>query len=326
MNKPPPYAAVFIGLALCAVLVVALALVAGSVPLSPGAIWRGLLHDDATLAHTLVTELRLPRALTAFALGGLLALAGIQMQVLLRNPLADPYVLGTSGGAAVGALLALLLGASGWLVQGAAALGAFGAIFLVFAFAHAEGTWAPARLLLCGVVLAAGASAVITLLLALGDDSRLRGMMFWLMGDISGQSQPATLWLTLLAGTVVSLLLARHLNVLSRGEVVAHTLGMNVKRTRIFLFMLSALLTAAAVTTAGTVGFVGLVVPHLARQLTGADHRKLIPVAVIGGGTLLTLADTASRTLFAPRQLPVGALTALIGVPLFLALMFQRRR
>lgn len=304
-----------------------LALRAGSVPVP----WSELLRlfdatPSDTLQHSVLMQLRLPRALTSFALGGLLALTGVLMQVLLRNPLADPYILGSSGGAAVAALGAMLLGLTGLGVDLVAAGGAFAAILLVFALAHAEGSWSPTRLLLTGVVVAAGATALISLLLALGDESKLRGMLFWLMGEVSNTGRAGALWVLLLVACGLSCLMARHLNVLARGELQASTLGVNVRHTRIGLFAASALLTAAAVTTAGSIGFVGLLVPHLARLLVGNDHRRLAPAAMLLGGSLLTLADTAARTLFAPRQLPVGALTALLGVPVFLLLMLRARR
>lgn len=281
--------------------------------------------QSSSVEQAVLLQLRLPRALTAFALGGLLALSGVLMQVLLRNPLADPYILGSSGGAAAAALLALLLGLNGWPVEMAAAVGAFITTVLVFALAHTEGSWSPTRLLLTGVVVAAGASALVSLLLALGDEAKLRGMLFWLMGDISNTQRSLPLWLLLITAAGFSWLLARQLNVMTRGELQAHILGMNLRQLRITLFAISAVITAAAVTTAGSIGFVGLIIPHLARLLVGADHRKLIPAATLMGGSLLTLADTAARTLFAPRQLPVGALTALIGVPVFIALMFRRQ-
>lgn len=319
------FASILLGLVLCSLLSLGLALYAGSVSVSAHDLWTLLGGAPEPLAEAVLLNLRLPRALTSFALGGLLTLSGIYMQVLLRNPLADPYIMGTSGGAAVAALGAMLLGFTGFAVQGAAALGAFAAILLVFALAHAEGTWSPVRLLLTGVVVAAGASALVSLLLALGEEARLRGMLFWLMGDISTVSQVAPLWWLLLVAVGLSCLLARHLNVLARGELQARTLGLDIKQMRIGLFAASAVLTAAAVTTAGSIGFVGLITPHVARLLVGADHRRMIPAAVLLGGCLLTLADTAARALFAPRQLPVGALTALIGVPVFLLLMFRRK-
>lgn len=313
-------------LSACAVLALLIAICAGSVALTPLDVWHTLGSDDDSLHNAIVFNLRLPRALNGFALGGLLALAGVYMQVLLRNPLADPFIMGTSGGAAVAALTTMLLGLTGWAVSSAAALGAFAAMLLVFALAHTEGSWSPTRLLLTGVVVAAGANALVSLLLALGDEAQLRGMLFWLMGEVNSSTRPGPLWLLLAAATGVTLLLARPLNVLARGELQAQALGLNVRRFRIALFALSAIITASAVTAAGTIGFIGLITPHLARLLVGADHRRMMPAAVLLGGILLTLADTAARTLFAPRQLPVGALTALIGVPAFLTLMLRKKQ
>jgi len=316
-------------LLLCALAlaVVLLAVSVGSVSLPLHGIVSTLFsnHAAVSLQQDILFSLRLPRALNAFALGGLLALSGIYMQALLRNPLADPFVIGTSGGAAVAALLAMLLGLGTIAIHSFSIIGAFSATLLVFALAHAEGSWSPTRLLLTGVIVAAGTGAMVTLLLALGDESHLRGMLFWLMGEVGTQS-PTPLWLLLIASTACSWLLARHLNLLARGEVQAQALGMNIKRLRIGLFVFSAVLTASVVTSAGTIGFIGLITPHLARLMLGADHRRIVPASVLIGGCLLTLADTAARTLFAPRQLPVGALTALIGVPVFLSLMFAKRR
>lgn len=314
-------------LCLCALAAFALALSSGSVTLSLHDIFNVLFThaDQHSIQYAILFNLRLPRALNAFALGGVLALAGVYMQALLRNPLADPFIIGTSGGAAVAALLAMLLGLGTVAVHGASIAGAFAATLLVFALAHAEGSWSPTRLLLTGVIIASGTSAIITLLLALGDESRLRSMLFWLMGEVSSDS-PAVLCVLLVIGTASTWILARHLNLLTRGETQAQALGMNVRQVRIGLFAISSILTASAVTSAGTIGFVGLMTPHLARWLVGADHRRVVPAAVLLGGSLLTLADTAARTLFAPHQLPVGALTALIGVPVFLSLMFARRQ
>jgi iron complex transport system permease protein len=286
-----------------------------------------LLGDDGGgPVRQVILELRLPRALNAFSIGGLLALAGVLMQVLLRNPLADPYVLGISGGAAVAALGAMLLGLGGWWVDSAAATGALGATLLVFALAHARGGWTPQRLLLNGVVVASGGAAVVSLMLALGDESRLRGMLFWLMGDLSfAEFSPAALAVLLIVG-LAALAGARSLNVLARGDVESQSLGLSLKPARITLFCATAALTATAVTTAGGIGFIGLVTPHLVRLLAGSNHRIVVPGSILLGGSLLTLADTLARSAAAPRMLPVGALTALIGVPLFLVLLRRERR
>ena len=273
--------------------------------------------------RALILELRLPRALTAFGVGGLLAVAGVLMQVLLRNPLAEPYILGTSGGAAVAALSAMLLGASSLVIDAAAFVGALAATVLVFSIARGSGSWTPARLLLTGVVLAAGFSAATTLLLALSPEHQLRGMLFWLMGDLSFAFDPArSLWLLL---TAAAMLVARHLNVLARGELAAAIAGLPVGGFRYLVFVAASLATAIAVTSVGVIGFVGLVVPHLVRMAFGSDHRLVIPASAFAGGALLVFADTLARTILAPRQLPVGALTAAIGVPLFLFLMSRSR-
>jgi iron complex transport system permease protein len=301
------------------------ALSVGSSSLRPVDILGALTGGPDSIARQVILGLRLPRALNAFSTGGLLALAGVLMQVLLRNPLADPYVLGISGGAAVAALGAILLGLGGLLVDGAAGLGALCATLLVFALAHARGGWTPQRLLLTGVVVASGCAAVVSLMLALGDESRLRGMLFWLMGDLSfARFSPGSLVLLLVAASCATAG-ARSLNVLSRGDIESQSLGISTRPARVALFCATAALTAAAVTTAGGIGFIGLVTPHLVRLMAGGNHRVLVPASVLLGGSLLTLADTVARVAAAPRQLPVGALTALIGVPLFLILMRRER-
>jgi iron complex transport system permease protein len=313
-------------LALAALLSLVLAISTGSTPLPLDTLMAALFEGHDSVVRDVVLGLRLPRALNAFSTGGLLALAGVLMQVLLRNPLADPYVLGISGGAAVSALAAMLLGFGGLIVDWAAGTGALGATLLVFALAHARGGWTPQRLLLNGVVVASGCTAVVSLMLALGDETRLRGMLFWLMGDLSFASfSPAALCMLAAVGGL-AIAGARSLNVLARGEVESQALGLALSPARIALFCATAALTATAVTTAGGIGFIGLVTPHLVRLVAGANHRIVVPASILLGGTLLTLADTLARIAAAPRQLPVGALTALIGVPLFLMLMRRERR
>ncbi len=312
-------------LATAALIAFALSVLTGSVMLSPSRVWEGLVGNDA-LARSVIVDLRLPRTLTAFAAGGLLAMAGVLMQVLLRNPLADPFVMGVSGGAAVAALSAMLLGLTGLAVDFCATLGALAATLIVFALAHGEGGWTPTRLLLTGIVMAAGASAVVSVLLAMGNDTELRGMLFWLMGDLSMSSRPWPLLVLFAAALLAALPFSRQLNVLARGELQARALGTPVQGLRIAIFIASSLLTAATVTSAGTIGFVGLVTPHLVRLLLGSDHRWVMPASALLGGTLVMLADLCARTLLAPRQLPVGALTAIAGVPLFLMLMRRQRK
>jgi iron complex transport system permease protein len=313
-------------LALAGLLSLVLAISTGSTPLRMDTVLAALLEGHDSVVREVVLNLRLPRALNAFSTGGLLALAGVLMQVLLRNPLADPYVLGISGGAAVSALAAMLLGFGGLIVDWAAGTGALAATLLVFALAHARGGWTPQRLLLNGVVVASGCTAVVSLMLALGDETRLRGMLFWLMGDLSfAPFSPAALCMLAAIGGL-AIAGARNLNVLARGEVESQSLGLALSPARIALFCATAALTATAVTTAGGIGFIGLVTPHLVRLVAGSNHRIVVPASILMGGTLLTLADTMARIAAAPRQLPVGALTALIGVPLFLMLMRRERR
>lgn len=312
-------------LSLIALLASLFALAIGSVTIAPSELWQVVQGDGSTLHRTLVFELRLPRTLAAFATGGLLAVAGALMQVLLRNPLADPYVLGLSGGAAVGALLAMLTGLSALLISGAAFAGAMLAMVLVFALAHGTGSWTASRLLLTGVVVAAGWGAVITLMLALTPSYKLPGMLYWLMGDVSYARTPWPAVIVLIVAIMLVLPLARNLNVLARGPMQAAALGVSVRHLEWTIYVLASLLTATAVTTAGSIGFVGLIVPHMLRLLLGNDQRIILPASALAGGTLLVLADTLARTMIAPEQLPVGVITALLGVPTFLYLLHRSR-
>ncbi len=318
-------AALLAGLAVLAGAAMLLALASGSADISLAETLAALHGDASDKVHDVIIELRLPRALTAFAIGGLLAVAGVLMQVLLRNPLAEPYILGTSGGAAVAALLAMIFGMGSLVVDFAAFGGAMAATLLVFSIAHGTGSWAPARLLLTGVVLAAGFSAATTLLLALSPEQNLRGMLFWLMGDLNYAYAPAQSLTLLAAITIIGIVTARNLNVLARGDLQAAIVGLPVTGFRMLVFAVTALATAISVTTVGVIGFIGLVVPHLIRIVAGSDHRIVLPASALAGGILLVIADTLARTVLAPRQLPVGALTATLGVPLFLILMSKSR-
>jgi iron complex transport system permease protein len=278
--------------------------------------------DEAT--RTVLLAVRLPRVLAGFGVGSLLALSGVLLQALFRNPLADPYVLGVSGGAAVGALLAMIAGAAAMVVQSAAVAGALGSVALVYLLARDGGT---PRLLLTGVVLASACGALVSVLLALADSSRVRGMVFWLAGDLEWAVSP---WLSAAAALLalaVALVVARPLNVLAAGELRARTVGLALEAWRTVLFIACASLTALAVVSAGTVGFVGLITPHAVRLSFGtSDHRIVAPAAALAGGMLLAGADLVARTCAAPRQLPVGAIMALVGAPLFVALLRGRAR
>ena len=313
-------------LALLALASLVFALMAGAVEVPAAAVWSALTAPPEDTATRIVAELRLPRALSAFVVGGLLALAGALMQVLLRNPLADPYVLGISGGAAVAALATMMAGFGAFWVSVDAFGGALVSMLLVFALAHGRGGWTPTRLLLTGVVLAAGWGALISFMLAVSPERELRGMLFWLMGDLAHAGMPIWSALSLAAGLAAAIALARPLNLMARGDLQARALGVSVGPLRLGIYLIGSLLTAAAVTVGGTIGFVGLIVPHAVRLVAGADHRTLLPAAVLAGGTLLVFADALARVVIAPRQLPVGVLTAMIGVPVFLFLLHRGPR
>ncbi|MCM0045623.1 MAG: iron ABC transporter permease [Burkholderiaceae bacterium] len=280
-------------------------------------------------------RLRLPRASSGLAVGALLSLAGALLQLLLRNPLADPYILGVSGGAAVGALLSSLLLPAAFSVlglQAGALAGALLATVLLFLLAHRSLAALPlsnavpgVSLILTGVMISAGFGALTSLLLSLSPDAQLRGALFWLMGDLDVDSYGLPAWGVLLLAGAWSVRSAPQLNVLVHGEAAAHLLGLPVRRLRITILAVASLATAAAVSLAGAIGFVGLVIPHLLRLVIGNDQRLLLPAAMLAGGTALVLADLAARSAVAPLQLPVGVVTALVGVPVFLALLLRRR-
>lgn len=317
----------------CAVFLASL--VTGSVPVTFAQALHAILpafsptpgmHD---LAGDIVHTLRLPRALGGFACGALLALAGALLQVLLRNPLAEPYVLGVSGGAAAFALVAMIAGFAWWAVQACACAGAFASILLVLGLARRD-LWrgepqdSSPRLLLTGAVTAAGWGALITLLLTLAPDTRLRGMLFWLTGDLDGVGTAWPAWIALALVLIFGVSAAPRLNVLLRGDAAAQALGVPVLRLRLGVYLAASLAAAAAVTTGGTIGFVGLVVPHLLRLAFGNDQRMLVPASALAGGLAVMAADLAARTLAAPTQLPVGVVTALAGVPVFLWMLLRR--
>ncbi|NIE66171.1 iron ABC transporter permease [Burkholderia sp. Ax-1719] len=319
-----------LALASCAVFFASL--VIGSVPVTFTQALHALWPDAGPheLAVEIVQTLRLPRSLGGFACGALLALAGALLQVLLRNPLAEPYVLGVSGGAAAFALVAMIAGFAWWAVQASACAGAFVSILLVLGLARRE-LWrgepqdSSPRLLLTGAVTAAGWGALITLLLTLAPDTRLRGMLFWLTGDLDGIGKAWPAWTALALVLIFGVRAAPRLNVLLRGDAAAQALGVPVLRLRLGVYLAASLAAAVAVTTGGTIGFVGLVVPHVLRLAFGNDQRMLVPAAALAGGLAVMAADLAARTIAAPTQLPVGVVTALAGVPMFLWMLLRRR-
>ncbi|HQR19989.1 MAG TPA: iron ABC transporter permease [Burkholderiaceae bacterium] len=332
MRLSPATAIVTLAVAAGASALAALAIGSVHVPLRD--LTAALSGGDAAGAD-IVLGLRLPRVLSGFAVGAALALSGALLQALLRNPLADPYVLGISGGAAVAALAALALGLGAVAVQGAAITGALLALALLFVLARralysgdlAAGDQSAGSVLLTGVMVGSFAAALMSLLLTLAPDGRLRPMVFWLLGDLSGATDLAPAVLVLALSAVLLLIAhrqARSLNLMLRGELQAYTQGVRVDSTRRRLVLVAAIATAVAVTLGGAVGFVGFIAPHLVRQLVGNDQRTVLPAAMLLGGTLVVVADTVARTALAPLQLPVGVLTALIGVPVFLWLLGRR--
>lgn len=314
----------FLLLALFSGASIMLAASIGSVNLSWHQWWNALLDPGSEFGE-LVWRLRLPRAAAAWTVGALLSLSGCLMQVLLRNPLADPYILGVSGGASFATLLGMTIGVSAALLPALAWAGALVSILVVFSLARGEGPWSGTRLLLTGVVTASGWAALISLLLTLGPDSSLRGMLFWLIGDLSYARLPYWALAILVSIFLVCLGMARSLNVLAMGETTARLLGEPTRKLLWVVYLLASVLTATAVSIAGNIGFVGLIVPHLMRLLVGSDHRVLFPASVMFGGLFLVFSDTLARTVLAPRQLPVGVVTALLGVPLFLLLLNRAR-
>ncbi|MBC7490623.1 MAG: iron ABC transporter permease [Glaciimonas sp.] len=326
---------VLCSLGLLAMVCIVFACAFGSVELSfynlfwaLGEVARG--DVPGSMAATLLS-LRLERALSGFVVGAMLALAGVMMQALLRNPLADPYVLGVSGGASVGAPGIMLFFSTAWMVDVAAFAGAIAVALLLFGLAYRDlrggisDGQAP-LLLLTGMIVASGCGALVALMLSVAPDGRLRSMVFWVIGDLSSTQLGWLPWAVLSSVLIFAVRRARHINVMVLHAEAATTLGIHVGSLRKGLFFCAALLTACTVSSAGAIGFVGLIVPHACRFALGPDHRLLLPAATIVGGTFLVVADTFARTVLAPQQLPVGVITALIGVPAFLIQLHHMRR
>ena len=317
--------ALFLALLAC----VALATAVGAAPLSPGRVLAALTGGGDATTRGIVLDLRLPRAVQACLVGGGLAVAGASFQALLRNPLAEPYVLGVSGGAALGAVAALSLGfaaAGPWSLPLAAFAGALLAVGVVLVVAARTRPALDTRvLLLAGVVAGAFFNALIMLFLSLGRTETFRSAIFWMMGSLSGAgwSDTGLLALYVLPACALLMALARPLNLLAVGEETALYLGTRVEWTKRAVYLSTSLLVAATVAVAGAIGFVGLIVPHAIRLAWGSDHRFVLPASLLAGGAFLVLADTAARTALAPNELPVGVVTAIVGVPLFVVLLVR---
>lgn len=313
-----------ITLSLLAIAAFCAELLIGSAGLSSGRTLQALFGRGDSFSQMIVQTVRLPRAVAAFSVGTLLALAGVLLQALFRNPLADPLVLGVSGGAAIGALLAMLTGADLAVMHGYATAGGTLIGLGVLLMARGGGT---TRLLLCGVVLASACGALITVLLTLADNGQLRGMVFWLAGDLSWAQRPSLELVAALVALMAAFVGGRWLNVLGSGELRSATAGLAAGSARIGIFCAGAALTAIAVIGGGMIGFVGLIAPHMVRlTFDSSDHRIVAPAAALAGGTLLCLADIIGRTVAEPRELPVGAVMALIGAPVFIVLLRRQTR
>jgi iron complex transport system permease protein len=297
----------------------------GSVPLPASEWWAALTGSGAEASREIVWSLRAPRVASAFACGALLALAGTLLQILLRNPLADSSILGVSGGAAVGALAALLLGWPAWAVNGASFAGGAAAAGVLLALSVRLAGWNIHRVLLTGVAIGAGCGAIVSVILALAPTAQVQGMLFWMLGDLSGASRPLPPWIALAAVFACAQALSLRLDALALGPLKARSLGVPVAATQTLAFLAATTATVAAVLVAGAVGFVGLVVPHALRLAGFGDHARLVPLAALGGGALVAIADTLARTIAAPLEFPVGAVTALVGVPVLLVLLARTK-
>ena len=330
MNRSPARIAL---LALAVLVAAVISVSFGASGLGPLDLWRTLAGDADPAVRTILLQLRLPRAVLAALVGGALGLSGCTFQALLRNPLAEPYVLGVSGGAAVGAVSVFVTGLGvrmPWMLPLGAFLGAVAAMTLVLEVARraSPGGMDTRILILAGVVVGAFFNAVILLLLSMADIESFRSAIFWMMGNLSGADWGSTglLAVLLVPAAAAVLSLARAFNVLSRGEEVAYYLGASVQRVKLTAYLAASLMVAASVAAAGVIGFVGLIVPHAVRLAWGNDHRLLLPASFLAGTAFLLLADTVARLVVAPAELPTGVVTAVVGVPFFVVLLMRGGR
>jgi iron complex transport system permease protein len=323
-------------LSLLLILVILISVTMGSVKVPPLRSIRilfqsllGLKGTESETERTIILSLRLPRAILAGFVGAGLSVSGATFQALLRNPLADPYILGVSSGAAVGAILAILLGL-GTFSLGlplASFLGAFLTILVVFYFGKQDGKIHPNTLLLAGVIIGSFLSALIMFFISVSQKEELHTIIFWLMGDFSFSNARAILIIFpyILLGGLLLYLRSRHLNLILSGEESAIQLGVNVEKLKLVSYLSASLITAASVSVCGLIGFVGLIIPHSVRLIFGPDHRLLIPASALIGASFLIASDTFARTVLAPTELPVGVITAAFGGPFFIYLLRTRK-
>ncbi|GAA2830103.1 FecCD family ABC transporter permease [Kribbella solani] len=319
-----------VGLLVLLVVVVTASISIGTVALPVDQVWSVIWYHVSgrgtppePLTEQIIWSIRVPRVLLAAIVGAALSVAGVALQALIRNPLADPYVLGISSGASLGAVLVMGAGLAGLTTSAGAFIGASVSLLAVFLLAQRSGRLADTRLILAGVAVSYLAMAGTSLVQLRAEPTQVRGILFWLMGSVAGAdwSDLGLPVLVMVAAAAYLMLQGRGLNALAVGDDDASALGVDIHRLRIVLLLVSSLLTATAVAVAGGVGFVGLMVPHAARLVVGADHRKLLPVATLGGAVFLVLVDLATRTVDRPNEYPITVFTAALGAPFFLWLL-----
>jgi len=319
------------------VMVICVGIGPTEVEISRSEILPGLLAalkgQDQGAAATILFRVRLPRVLMAGIVGAALSVAGASFQAILRNPLAEPFILGVSGGGALGAIIAILLGLEatflGLSIRPILAFaGSFGAMLAVFSIARTQGRLPTHTLLLAGVIANAFLSAIIMFLISITSQEKVHSMVFWMMGNISSERYSTTLGIAVYVaiGSVILFGEARAFNILSLGEESAHHLGVSVERVKLIVFLAASLVTGAVVSVSGLIGFIGLIVPHITRLTLGPDHRLLLPASLFVGAIFLMICDTAARSLIAPAEIPVGVITALLGGPFFIWLLRRRRK
>lgn len=267
----------------------------------------------------IVWKIRFPRAILSFITGGILALVGVLMQAVTKNPLSDPYILGISSGASTGAVLCMFFGLGGLSVGGGAFLGAFLATIIVIGLTR--GDYSSSRLVLTGIAVSAVFSSITSIMIYLvKDESKVRNAVFWMAGSLGGAQWKVLILpaITLLLGGGIGILLHKELDTLLLGEEEARVLGIDTEKLKLLLIGVSSILTGTIVAITGTIGFVGMIIPHISRRLTGSGHRQLIPLVILIGGTFMTGADTLARIVFTPEELPIGILTSALGGPFFL--------
>jgi len=323
-------------LGLLLILVILISITMGSVKVPPLRSIRilfksilGLKGGGNETERAIILSLRLPRAILAGLVGAGLSVSGATFQALLRNPLADPYILGVSSGAAVGAILAILLGLGTFSfgLPLISFLGALLTVLIVFYFGRQDGKIHPNTLLLAGVIIGSFLSALIMFFISVSQKEELHTIIFWLMGDFSFSNARAILIIFpyILLGFFLLYLRSRHLNLILSGEENAVQLGVDVERLKLVSYLSASLITAASVSVCGLIGFVGLIIPHAVRLIFGPDHRLLIPASALVGASFLIASDTVARTLLAPTELPVGVITAVFGGPFFIYLLRTRK-